>query len=286
MANHSEVSHRPLARGVLLAYGGLAFPLAAAFIALQVIIPTFYAESTDLSLSVVGFVLLAARLCDMATDPIVGYWSDQSTVKWGRRKTFVVVAAIPIAVSIWALFNPPAEAGVMYLLVWTIAIYVAGTFSIVPYSAWGAELTPDYHQKARVTGFRVAFGLTGTMVALLMPVFIGTGSEQQLGDTLTAIAVLALVSLFLSTIWAAIKVPDTSQTRLPENSFAAVRELLLNPNPFRQLLISFLLNAILYFRCCLGAILGLGSKANWQASNLVCGDCYRLFIFYLDTVAF
>lgn len=233
-----------LARGVLFAYGSLAFPLAAAFIALQVIVPTFYAQSTALSLSVIGILLFIARLFDMATDLIVGYWSDHSKSKFGRRKTFVVVAAIPIAVSIWALFNPPANAGAIYLLGWTIAIYVAGTFSIVPLSAWGAELSPDYHQKARITGVRVAFGLSGTMAALLVPVFVGTDNDQGYGETLTVIAWLALITLLASTVWAGLKVPDTSKTKLPENTFTEVRKLLVRPNPFRQLLFSFLLNAV------------------------------------------
>ncbi len=244
MSDNLGASSPILPRGVLYAYGSLGFPLAAAFIALQVIVPTFYAESTSLSLSVIGVVLLIARLLDMATDPIVGFWSDQSQSRFGRRKVFVVAAALPIAVSVWALFNPPADAGALYLLLWTIAIYIAGTVSIVPLSAWGAELTPDYHQKARVTGVRVAFGLAGTMAALMVPVFVGTEADQGYGPTLTVIAILALTTLLISTVWAGFAVPDTSQTKLPDNTFAAVKELLLTANPFRQLLVSFLLNAV------------------------------------------
>ncbi len=244
MTQHIGASAPTLTRGVLFAYGSLGFPLAAAFIALQVIVPTFYAEYTDMSLSVIGVMLLVARLFDMATDPIVGLWSDRTQSSIGRRKIFVLAALIPIGVSIWALFNPPQDAGAVYLLFWTIAIYVAGTVSIVPLSAWGAELTPDYHQKARVTGVRVAFGLAGTLAALLVPVVVGTEAGQGYGETLKAIAVLAIVTLAISTVWAAFKVPDTSDTQLPENTVSAVRELLVTKNPFRQLLVSFLLNAV------------------------------------------
>jgi len=244
MSQPIGASSSSLTRGVLFAYGSLGFPLAAAFIALQVIVPTFYAEYTDLSLSVIGVVLLVARLCDMATDPIVGLWSDRTQSRFGRRKVFVMAAVVPIGVSIWALFNPPQDAGAIYLLFWTIAIYVTGTVSIVPLSAWGAELAPDYHQKARVTGVRVAFGLAGTLCALLVPVFIGTEAGKSYGESLQAIAILALVTLALSSLWAAFTVPDISDTQLPENAWPAMRELLVTSNPFRQLLCSFLLNAI------------------------------------------
>ena len=218
--------------------------MAAAFIALQIIVPTFYAESTTLSLSAIGIILLVARLFDMITDPIVGYWSDQSNNRFGRRKTFVVASAIPLGISIWALFHPPSDAGILYLLFWTVTIYVAGTFAIVPLSAWGAELTPDYHQKSRITGVRVAFGLAGTLAALMVPVIIGTDGGQGYAATLNAIAWLALITLMLCVVWAAIKVPDTATTTLPENTWSSARELLVTANPFRQLLVSFLLNAV------------------------------------------
>ncbi|MGK0321581.1 MAG: GPH family glycoside/pentoside/hexuronide:cation symporter, partial [Granulosicoccus sp.] len=78
---------------ILVAYGSLAFPYAAAFIALQVILPTFYAQATSLSLTAIGALVLVARLFDTVTDPVVGYWSDHSNSRFGRRKVFVVAAA-------------------------------------------------------------------------------------------------------------------------------------------------------------------------------------------------
>ncbi|MEL7044482.1 MAG: MFS transporter, partial [Pseudomonadota bacterium] len=85
----------------LAAYGSLAFPLAAAFIALQVIVPTFYAQALGLNLAAVGAILLAARLWDLFTDPIVGYLSDRTPPALGRRKAWIVASAPLIAASVW-----------------------------------------------------------------------------------------------------------------------------------------------------------------------------------------
>lgn len=233
-----------LPKGVLAAYGSLAFPLAAAFIALQVIVPTYYAESTSLSLSLIGGLLLLARLCDTVTDPLVGYWSDQSKSPLGRRKVFVVASAPLVALSVWFLFNPADDVGAFYLLSWTICIYVAGTLAIVPASAWAAELSDDYNQRSLITGTRVAFGLAGTLAALVVPAMVGDGETQDLSTTLFIITVLVLVTLVLSTIWAAFRVPDTAQTALPSNSVSAAWSLMKTKNPFRQLLLSYLLNAV------------------------------------------
>lgn len=237
----------PVPGGVLVAYGALAFPLAAAFIALQVIVPTFYAQNTALSLTAIGGLLLLARLCDTVTDPLIGYWSDQSSNRFGRRKAFVVAAAPLIGLSAWFLFNPGEGAGGAYLLLWTVAIYVAGTLSIVPASAWAAELSSDYNQRSRITGVRVAFGLAGTLCALLLPALIAwlTGqSAEDLASTLQIITVLVLATLLLTTIWAAVRVPDTARTRLPQNSLSSAWALMKTQNPFRQLLVSYLLNAV------------------------------------------
>ncbi len=231
-------------KAVLAAYGSLAFPLAAAFIALQVIVPTFYAQNTALSLTAIGGLLLLARLCDTVTDPLVGYWSDRSNFRLGRRKLFVLVAAPLIGISTWFLFNPVDGVGGAYLLFWTVAIYVAGTLSIVPASAWAAELSPDYNQRSLITGVRVAFGLAGTLAALILPALIASESTEDLGSTLKIITILVLVTLLITTLWAAFSVPDTARTALPPNSISAAWLLMKSHNPFRQLLVSFLLNAV------------------------------------------
>lgn len=233
-----------LPRATVAAYASLAFPLAAAFIALQVIIPVFYAESTTLSLSAIGGILLLARLADTVTDPLVGYWSDRSSSRFGRRKIFVVLAAPFIALSVWFLFMPPAEVSGLYLLGWTVAIYVAGTLSMVPTSAWAAELSEDYNERSLIAGSRVAFGLSGTLAALLLVAVFSSEASQNLGQSLQAITLLVIVSLLTATLWAAWRVPDVAQTRLPGQSLHAAWQLMLSANPFRQLLLGFLLNAV------------------------------------------
>lgn len=226
------------------AYGSLAFPLAAAFIALQVFVPTFYAESTGLTLTNIGIILLIARLCDTITDPIVGYLSDRTPTAWRRRKLFVVLATPLIALSTYYLFNPPSNAGSTYLLVWTIAIYIAGTLSIVPLGAWGAELSSDYNKRSIIAGNRVAFGLVGSLAALLFAVVFSGDDSAQLGQTLSGITWLVIVTLVGATVAAALLVPDNKETELPENTLKAAWQVVSEPTPFRQLLCSFFLNAV------------------------------------------
>lgn len=226
---------------VLAAYGSLAFPLAGAFIALQVIVPTFYAQALGLKLAAVGAILLAARLWDLLTDPLVGYLSDRTPPALGRRKAWVVGSAPLIAASAWLLFNPPVDAGNRFLLLATLAIYVAGTMSIVPMNAWGAELSESYHQRSRISAARVIFGLAGTLAALLL---VDNSSNEDLARSLFAITLLTLAGLAVSVPAAALLVPDRGRVTPGGTNLRAALELLARPSPFRHLLLAFLLNGL------------------------------------------
>ena len=135
----STLQDRSIPLPTLAAYGSLAFPMAAGFIALQVIIPTFYAQVLGLSLGAVGGILLVARLWDMVTDPLVGYLSDRTPARWGRRKVWVVASAPLIAGSVWMLFNPGQGVSNSYLLLGAMAIYIAGTMALVPIQCLGSR---------------------------------------------------------------------------------------------------------------------------------------------------
>ncbi len=237
----SELSR--VTTSVLHTYGSVAFPLAAAFIALQVIIPTFYAETTGLSLTTIGLVLLAARLWDLFTDPIVGTLSDRTPARFGKRKAWMVMATPIIMLATWQLFVPPADADWTHLLVWTFLIYVGGTMAIVPMNAWSAELSSDYDERSRISGTRAGYGLLGTIVALLLTA-LASGETNELQQPLRWIALMAIATLAITATLTALRVPDRSPTALPDNTLKAALKLLRTPGPFRQLLVSFLFNSV------------------------------------------
>ncbi len=236
-------SHPILSYQTLSSYGFLAFPLAAAFIALQVLIPTHYAEITSLSLSAIGGIVLLARLWDTITDPIVGILSDRTPEHWGRRKLWIWLSIPLISLSTYMLFNPSSDAGVGYLLLWTFAIYVAGTMAIVPLNAWGAELSTDYQQRNRVTGTRALFGLLGTMAALSIPALLGDAESVNLNNSLSTITLLVIISLFVAAISITF-VSDKHAISIPERQLTSAIHLIKAPSPFRTLLLSFLSNSI------------------------------------------
>jgi Na+/melibiose symporter-like transporter len=139
------------------------------------------------------------------------------------------------------LFNPASEVSNTYLLLGAMAIYIAGTMALVPINAWGAELSSNYHQRSRVAGSRVVFGLGGTMFALLL---IDNSSNEALQDSLTAIAILVILGLAVTVPVATRFVPDQSITTPEGNNLRGALRLMAKPSPFRRLLLAFLLNGV------------------------------------------
>ncbi|WP_282605466.1 MFS transporter [Pelagibius sp. Alg239-R121] len=240
---------------VIAGYGFLAFPLAAAVLSLQVFLPTYYAQVTGLSLTMIGGVLLIARLWDTVTDPIIGYLSEKTPARLGRRRVWVLVGSPLIALSAWALFNPPEDPSAFYLLGWAIVIYLAGTAVVVPTYAWGADLSPDYQERSRISGTRVIFGLLGSLAVLSLPELLSQNSSipsltdptsgvDDLGRILQANSIMIVGSLVLAILTCCILVPDNGKSRLPKGSVLASFSLFRQAPPVRQLMVSYFLNGI------------------------------------------
>ena len=166
--------------GRLLPYGVTGLPLAALLLPLYVYLPSYYAEGLGLGFAVVGGVLLAARLWDGITDPLVGWLSDRWTSRWGRRRPWMVVGTPILLLGAWQLFRPGESADWLHLLLWSGVLYLGATMVLLPYSAWGAELSPDYHERSRIAGAREIFVVVGTLLAASLPALAGGGAEAAL----------------------------------------------------------------------------------------------------------
>ncbi len=227
----------------LLAYALPAFPLAALTFPFYVLAPEFYAREVGIPIATVGFVLLAVRTIDAVTDPLAGLAADWSRPAFGRRRTWVLVAAPLVALAAWFVLRPPAGAGALYLFAWAFALSLAWTALNVPYQAWGAELSRSYEGRTRVAAFREAMTVTGTLLALVVPAVV----QQQTGDArtgLAAMAVILAVAAPLAAIIAVMGAPEpVARVSKPlpwRNGLAALKA----NRPFRRLLGAFFVNAL------------------------------------------
>jgi glycoside/pentoside/hexuronide:cation symporter, GPH family len=115
----------------------------------------------------IGWALSIPRLLDSVLDPLIGYWSDQSSSRWGRRRPFIFGGALALGTTMILLWHPPAQAGwshhalAGYFLVVSMLYYAAYSLFLVPYRALGLELTQDYHDRTRLQAWGMMVGLIG-----------------------------------------------------------------------------------------------------------------------------
>lgn len=173
-----------LKRSTILVHGSVGMPLAIIGYPLAVYLPPFYAQEMGLNMALMALVLVLARLSDVITDPLMGMISDRWQTRFGRRKPWLVLGTPLMLLSTVMIFMPPDGVGIWHLLVWTVLMYVGWTMVTLPYGAWGAELSPLYHQRSRVTASREGFVLIGLFVAALAPAIVqAMGARYAAGDT-------------------------------------------------------------------------------------------------------
>jgi GPH family glycoside/pentoside/hexuronide:cation symporter len=224
----------------LAAYGSLALPLAALNLPLYVYLPTFYATELGLNLAVVGSILLWARLLDVVTDPVMGELGDRTRSRYGQRRPWILLATPLLIFATWRLFVPPEGAGALHLFVWSGIAYLAWTVVLLAYGAWGAELSGDYHERARIAGVREAFVIVGIIIAAATPAVVGV--DPGSGASLELLFWLMAGTLVVTAGAALTLVDEPERVRPQPGPFLAGLKLALANRPFRRLVLAYLLN--------------------------------------------
>ena len=162
----------------------------------------YYAPPNDseleslLPLALVGALLTAGRLVESIDDALIGYWSDRTRSRLGRRLPFILGATPLWALFAVLVFTPPPDAGTaftaLYLFLALELFFLFGTLSGGPYEALLPEIARTSGDRVSVVGMRVYFGVAGAAVGLI-------GSDllvDRLGFQAMALAMAALALVF------------------------------------------------------------------------------------------
>ncbi len=165
--------HGGLSTKLFYGFGSVAFGVKDNGFAFFLLL--YYNQVLGLPAPWVGGAILAALVVDAFSDPIVGYASDNLHSRWGRRHPFMYASVVPVALSFYALWNPPAglDPGglLVYLVVLAILVRTFITFYEIPSSSLVAELTDDYDERTSFLGFRFFFGWWGGLGMALVAYF-------------------------------------------------------------------------------------------------------------------
>ncbi len=161
---------RRLSRGTMGAYGFGAAAYGAKDAGFGTFLLLFYNQVLGVPAATVGLVIMAALFVDAFIDPLVGFLSDRTRSRWGRRHPWMYASALPIAVGYVALWSPPAmgqAATLGWLFGWAVVVRTAISCYEVPSVALTPELSSDYDERTRIMAWRYLFGWVGGLTVLL-----------------------------------------------------------------------------------------------------------------------
>jgi|TARA_E500000178_G_scaffold356713_1_gene437780 GPH family glycoside/pentoside/hexuronide:cation symporter len=144
-----------------LAVGAGGFPFHNGTLIVQYMAQPIFQIFLGLNPALFGLAMTIPRVWDAFTDPIMGRISDRYQSKFGRRRPFVFVGAIAMALTFLSIWMVPQSFGEMetfwWLVISTILFFTAYTVFSVPCYALTCELTPDYHERTRVMFYWALF---------------------------------------------------------------------------------------------------------------------------------
>jgi GPH family glycoside/pentoside/hexuronide:cation symporter len=242
---------RPL---TVAAYGAPGLVLAALALTFYVFLPKYYADVLGIDLAVLGVVVLLSRVWDAVIDPAIGALSDRTRSRWGRRRPWMALGALPLAGTFLLLVRLPhiegAWAQAAYLGALTFLFFLFWTMVTVPYEALGAELSFDYDERTRLLGVREAAILAGTLLAAVIPLAVGAGLDTEgIGDAererfwRVGLIYAGLVAILVGACLIAVRERAWTESQRPKALLHGLAAVWSN-RPFRILLAAYATSAL------------------------------------------
>ncbi len=191
--------------------------------------------------AVMGTLIAASRIWDGISDPLAGYLSDRTRSRFGRRRIWMFIAAVPMSLGLIMIWSPPSVFGGTMIVIWmAVALFVyetASTAFFVPYGALGVELTPNYHERTRLYGYSHMIGAIGSVLGLISLYLMDSSDDKRASAIiLSTIAGFTIASLILGST---LLLPERNdyQGRGATSPFRSFADVFRNPHALLLLVI-------------------------------------------------
>ncbi len=157
-------------------YAVLAIPLAFVGLPIYINVSDFYVRHFEINIAFLAIIILVVRLLDALQEPFLGLLSDYLIKKNISHKKIIYVSASFLALSFFALFNPPNFTNPSLILLW-LAVSMLATYSffnltVVNFEALAVIIAKNSAQRIEVNSYKEFFGLIGILIAASSPTII------------------------------------------------------------------------------------------------------------------
>ena len=160
----------------IINYSILAIPLAFVGLPIYVNVSDFYVRHFEVNIAFLALIILTVRLLDALQEPLLGLLSDYLIRKNISHKKIIYVSASFLALSFFALFNPPNFLNQSMILLWLglsmLATYSFFNLTVVNFEALAVIIAKNSKQRIEINSYKEFFGLIGILIAASSPTII------------------------------------------------------------------------------------------------------------------
>lgn len=229
----------------------------------------FLTDVAGLAAAVTGIIIFSVRAWDAFLDPVVGFFSDQTNSRWGQKRPYIFIGAIPLAITFALGFIVPdlAPGGkYFYYIVVLVLMWTSYSITNVPYTALLPNMTLDATERSKVAGyFQVATIVALIVIGSFTKPFVSVFPAEKIGWQMVGVVfgIVAMVTLLVTFVTAKERYKASESVRYRAGDIV---RLLFTNRPFVVLSIA----AVLCFMgfTLMGAMLNYYFKYNLQDENL------------------
>lgn len=224
--------------------GGNLFFTAMGFWALN-----YLTDTVALPAAAAGIALMIGKVWDAVTDPMMGYVSDRTKTRLGRRRPYILGGAVPLALSMWFFFSNPGLSSPLQLTLWAVfALCLVNTmYTIVniPYSALTPELTQDYNERTSLNGWRFSFSLVGTILGAvaILPI-VGAFPTKSAGFSAAGLFMGAVMAVSALITFFAVREPGHETREIPTEGLVSTYKAVFANRAYVILIVAYALNIL------------------------------------------
>ena len=156
----------PMGQKIAFGFGMLANQMFPASVGVFIIV---LVQDLGFAALLWGIIQFAPRIFDAITDPIMGFISDNTRSKWGRRRHYVFIGSIIMGIAfsfMWQLYKQDGlDYNFWYFMIWSLVFYLGLTIFSVPFVAMGYEISDDFHERTQIMAVSQFIGQFAWVIA-------------------------------------------------------------------------------------------------------------------------